>query len=178
MTTYRYLLRSGDFTSTNGILIASGDLIRGNMRVAVEGDYATCPACDGGGVVFNTCVPTFRQRGRRVLVHGAYVNCQCAVKPTVSASRGSLGIEVQMAELDIPYGEHPNEAELAAAMQALCAEARRLRNWQAAEPSGQARTVDATKPQFPGMCVEPAGQSARDGLMRIKAVTLEIGDRT
>ncbi|TMS58435.1 PAAR domain-containing protein [Imbroritus primus] len=176
MTTYRHLLRSGDSTSTNGILIASGDLIRGDVRVAVEGDYATCPACDGGGVVFNTCTPTFRQRGRRVLVHGAYVNCRCEAKPIVLASRGSLGIEVQIPEIEIPYGQHPSDMELMAAMQALCVEARRVREWRTAGYPGAAgndaldRRLDAD--------LGAACRSARDGLMRIKAVTLEIGEQT
>lgn len=173
MTTYRHLLRSGDSTSTNGILIASGDLIRGDMRVAVEGDYATCPACDGGGVVFNTCMPTFRQRGRRVLVHGAYVNCRCEAKPIVLASRGSLGIEVRMPEIEIPYGQHPSEMELMAAMQALCVEARRVREWRAAGYSGTAGNDILERRMSADL--ESTCRSARDGLMRIKAVTLELG---
>lgn len=172
MTTYRHLLRSGDATSTNGVLIASGDLIRGDTRVAVEGDYATCPACDGGGVVFNTCTPTFRQRGRRVLVHGAYVNCRCEVKPIVLASRGSLGIEVEMPEIEVPYGQHPSELELMAAMQALCAEARRVREWQMAGYSGPAGNDALERRMDSGLA--SACQTARDGLMRIKAVTLEM----
>lgn len=173
MTTYRHLLRSGDSTSTNGILIASGELIRGNMRVAVEGDYATCPACDSGGVVFNTCTPTFRQRGRRVLVHGAYVNCRCEVKPIVLASRGSLGIEVQMPEIEIPDGQHPSDMELMAAMQALCVEARRVREWRAPGYAGPAGNDGLERRMSAEL--DAASRSARDGLMRIKTMTLEMG---
>lgn len=171
MATYRRLLRSGDLTSTNGVLIASGDLIRGDIRVAVEGDYATCPACNSGGVVYNTCRPTFRQGGRRVLVHGAFVNCQCDTKPIALASNGALGIEVERVGSVMPDGEQLGSIARAAVLQALCADMRRVRDRRIAQncPDIWCDDLDSMS----GTAHVMTRRTVHDGLMRIKAVTLK-----
>lgn len=171
MATYRRLLRSGDLTSANGVLIASGDLIRGDVRVAVEGDYATCPACGSGGVVYNTCRPTFRQCGRRVLVHGAYVDCQCKIKPSVLASSGALGIEVDSVGFAMPDSEQLGDIERAAVLQALGADMRRVRDQRVAQ-NDRDISCEALD-NMPGTAHLMSGRAVHDGLMRIKAVTLK-----
>jgi uncharacterized Zn-binding protein involved in type VI secretion len=174
MPTYRRLLRSGDVTSTNGVLIASGELIRGNLRVAVEGDYATCPACERGGVVFNTCRPAFMQRGRRVLVHGAYVNCLCNVKPMVLSSQGALGIEVQLLGIETSHKKILSEHDRLAAMQVLLAEARRVTSggWVA---SWRESALSLTPLDNIQKIELNAARAVREGLMRIKAITSRAG---
>lgn len=91
----RYALRNGDITSANGRLIAVGHtMIHHGVMVGVEGDYATCPACNDGGPVMNDCYPAFDIMGKQILVSGARVYCQCAIKPRVFHSQTDFSIEV------------------------------------------------------------------------------------
>ncbi|CAJ91175.1 PAAR domain-containing protein [Cupriavidus necator H16] len=91
----RYALRNGDKTSTDGVLngTARNSLDHG-VALAVEGDYATCPACKAGGPVMNDCYPAFDIGGKQVLVSGARVYCKCQTKPVVLPSQISFTIEV------------------------------------------------------------------------------------
>lgn len=98
MPDIRYALRNGDATSTGGILIASSDsMFHHGVRVGVEGDYATCPACKAGGPVMNNCYPAFDLDGKQVLVSGARVYCKCAKRPVVLPSQSDFTIEVNRA---------------------------------------------------------------------------------
>ncbi|MFC4519547.1 PAAR domain-containing protein [Cupriavidus pinatubonensis] len=94
MADVRYALRNGDGTSTGGVVIGTGEMLHHDVRVAVEGDLATCPACKKAGPVFNDCCPSFVLMGKRILVEGARVYCGCETKPLVMASQSNFTIEV------------------------------------------------------------------------------------
>ncbi|WP_454726658.1 MULTISPECIES: PAAR domain-containing protein [Cupriavidus] len=95
MTDIRYPLRNGDRTSTNGTLVATGrSWFHYDVVVGVEGDYATCPACNAGGPVMNDCSHQVEIDGKRILVSGARVHCQCATKPTILPSKTDFAVEV------------------------------------------------------------------------------------
>ncbi|WP_454764872.1 PAAR domain-containing protein [Cupriavidus campinensis] len=95
MPDIRYALRNGDATSTNGVLIATGEtMLHHGVKVGVEGDYATCPACKAGGAVMNDCYPAFDIRGKQILVSGARVHCKCPTRPIVVHSQTNFTIEV------------------------------------------------------------------------------------
>ncbi|WP_197523945.1 M35 family metallo-endopeptidase [Cupriavidus sp. USMAHM13] len=89
MEDLREALRHGDVTSTGGMLTSTVVGFRHEgVPVAAEGDYATCPACKAGGPVQNDAhVPFTLPNGRRLLVRGARVMCQCADKPVVIPSQ-------------------------------------------------------------------------------------------
>jgi len=83
-------------TTTGGALNSS---VQGfehhGVRVAAEGDYATCPACKAGGPVMNDAYPSFTlMDGRQILVRGARVMCHCPQKPLVIPSQSNFTIEV------------------------------------------------------------------------------------
>ncbi|SFC42125.1 PAAR motif-containing protein [Cupriavidus sp. OV038] len=90
----RYLLGDGDRTGTQGILTASSNSTNMGKRIAVEGDFATCPACKVGGPVYNDCDPHWTDMGKSVLVDGAIVFCQCKEKPRIFASQFTMSTEV------------------------------------------------------------------------------------
>jgi uncharacterized Zn-binding protein involved in type VI secretion len=95
MPDIRYALRNGDATSTGGILIATGDsMFHHGVKVGVEGDYATCPACKAGGPVMNDCYPAFGLHGKQILVSGARVYCKCPTRPIVIHSQTNFTIHV------------------------------------------------------------------------------------
>ncbi|MHA7679218.1 M35 family metallo-endopeptidase [Cupriavidus sp. PET2-C1] len=94
MNDMRNALRNGDRTSTNGVLVGTGTMSHHGVNVAIEGDFATCPACKSGGIVTNDCYPSFDLMGQQILVEGARVNCKCPVKPIVIASQNDFTIEV------------------------------------------------------------------------------------
>lgn len=86
----RRLLQHGDPTSNKGMLIGTSDSTNHGQRMAVEGDFATCPKCGVGGPVFNDCDPRWTDMGKSVLVEGARVCCQCADKPFVIATQNVM----------------------------------------------------------------------------------------
>lgn len=90
----RYLLGEGDRTGTEGILTASSNSTNMGKRIAVEGDFATCPACKVGGPVYNDCDPHWTDIGKAVLVEGARVFCQCKENPRVFASQFTMPTQV------------------------------------------------------------------------------------
>lgn len=96
MSDMREALRHGDKTTTGGVLISTvEDFSHHGVRVAAEGDHATCPACKVGGPVINDAYPDFvLMDGRQILVRGARVMCQCANKPVVIPSQHDFTIEV------------------------------------------------------------------------------------
>ncbi|WP_454719481.1 MULTISPECIES: M35 family metallo-endopeptidase [Cupriavidus] len=96
MTDVREALKHGDETSTGGTLISTViGFEHHGVSVAAEGDHATCPACKVGGPVRNDAHPHFMlMDGRQILVRGARVMCQCAVKPVVIPSQTDFVIEV------------------------------------------------------------------------------------
>ena len=95
MSDIRYALRSGDKTSTSGVLAGTGrSVIHHGVLVGVEGDFATCPACKAGGPVMNDCLVPFNVLGKQLLVTGARVYCKCPVHPFVIHSRTDFSIEV------------------------------------------------------------------------------------
>ncbi|CAG9173457.1 hypothetical protein LMG23992_02458 [Cupriavidus laharis] len=115
MPDIRYALRNGDATSTGGILIATGDsMFHHGVKVGVEGDYATCPACKAGGPVMNDCYPAFGLHGKQILVSGARVYCKCAKRPVVQPSQSDFTIEVNRSGA---AGEANSESEVATAGQ-------------------------------------------------------------
>ncbi|WP_454733610.1 MULTISPECIES: M35 family metallo-endopeptidase [Cupriavidus] len=104
MMDMRRALRNGDRTSSNGTLIGTGAMTHHGVRLGVDGDIATCPACQGSGVVTNDCQPSFSVMGTQVLVEGARVNCKCADKPVVIASQDDFTIEVNRGGIRPPAG--------------------------------------------------------------------------
>ncbi|HEY0821966.1 MAG TPA: PAAR domain-containing protein, partial [Rhizobacter sp.] len=95
MSDMRCALLHGNKTTSGGTLIGTGDsMTHHGTRVAVEGDFATCPACKVGGPVINDCEPNFRLMGKSILVEGARVLCQCQRKPLIIASQNTFTIEV------------------------------------------------------------------------------------
>ncbi|WP_428979473.1 PAAR domain-containing protein [Cupriavidus oxalaticus] len=90
MAGVRNALVDGDRTSTGGTLIGTGDIWHHGVRVAVEGDVATCPVCKKGGKAFNDRHPVFDLMGKQILVEGARVYCSCAVKPFVISSQNNF----------------------------------------------------------------------------------------
>ncbi|WP_420995183.1 M35 family metallo-endopeptidase [Cupriavidus sp. 30B13] len=96
MKDMREALKHGDETSTGGRLTSTViGFTHHGVSVAAEGDYATCPACKVGGPVMNDAHPHFTvMDGRQILVRGARVMCQCAVKPVVIPSQWDFIIEV------------------------------------------------------------------------------------
>ena len=73
----RYLIGEGDKTGTGGYQSASSTSTNMGKRIALEGDYASCPACKAGGPVYNDCDPRWYENGKAVLVEGSRVFCQC-----------------------------------------------------------------------------------------------------
>jgi uncharacterized Zn-binding protein involved in type VI secretion len=90
----RYLIGDGDKTGTGGYQSASSTSTNMGKRIALEGDYASCPACKAGGPVYNDCDPRWYENGKAVLVEGARVFCQCKEKPRVFASQRTMSTEV------------------------------------------------------------------------------------
>jgi len=94
MTDIRCALLDGDRTTTGGVLIGTDNSTHHGTRMAVRGDFATCPACKAGGLVFNDCDPSFTLMGKDILVEGARVHCNCPTKPRVLASQNTFTIQV------------------------------------------------------------------------------------
>ncbi len=90
----RRALQNNDPTSTGGILIGTSDSTNHGTRLALEGDYATCPECKEGGPVFNDCKPLMSFMGKQLLVEGARVYCKCAKKPFVMATQSTMTVQV------------------------------------------------------------------------------------
>ncbi|EYS92706.1 hypothetical protein CF68_29520, partial [Cupriavidus sp. SK-4] len=101
MADMREALRHGDQTTTGGTLVSTVQRFEHHgVRVAGEGDHATCPACKVGGPVMNDAYPSFTLTdGRQILVRGAKVMCQCANKPLVIPSQSNFSIEVNRSGL-------------------------------------------------------------------------------
>lgn len=95
----REALRHGDKTTAGGVLISSVDGVSHHgVRLAAEGDHATCPACKAGGPVINDVFPHFALAdGRQLLVRGARVMCECESKPFVIPSQHDFAIEIHSA---------------------------------------------------------------------------------
>ncbi|WP_420996268.1 PAAR domain-containing protein [Cupriavidus sp. 30B13] len=96
MTDMRRALRNGDDTSTKGTLTGTGTSTHDGRQFAVEGDFATCPACGKGGPVFNDCHPRFTLMGKTILVEGARVHCKCPESPVVLPSQSTFTIQVDI----------------------------------------------------------------------------------
>lgn len=95
MSDMRSALLNGNKTSSGGVLIGTGEtMMHHGTRVAVQGDFATCPACKVGGPVFNNCEPSFVVMEKSILVEGARVHCRCHNKPYVIPSQNSFTIAV------------------------------------------------------------------------------------
>lgn len=95
MSDMRSALLNGNKTSSGGVLIGTGEtMTHHGTRVAVLGDFATCPACKVGGPVFNNCEPSFVVMDKSILVEGARVHCRCHNKPYVIPSQNSFTITV------------------------------------------------------------------------------------
>lgn len=95
MPDIRRALLNGNETTSGGVLIGSCETMSHHgTRVAVQGDFATCPACKNGGPVFNDCEPNFNLMGKSILVEGARVHCKCPEKPYVIPSQNDFTIEV------------------------------------------------------------------------------------
>ncbi|WP_199031052.1 PAAR domain-containing protein [Ralstonia sp. ASV6] len=95
MPDVRYALKNYDKTTTGGVLISTTQgMTHHGQPVGVEGDFATCPACKGGGPVFNDCNPNFGVLGKQILVSGARVYCKCQKRPVVIPSQSDFTIEV------------------------------------------------------------------------------------
>ncbi|WP_420991926.1 M35 family metallo-endopeptidase [Cupriavidus sp. 30B13] len=111
MSDRREALKHGDRTTNNGILISTVSTVSHHgVPVAAEGDFATCPVCNVGGPVLNDASPSFTLTdGRKILVRGARVMCQCEDKPLVIPSQSSFVIAV-----DIRSGPRQPKAEAAA----------------------------------------------------------------
>ncbi|AVA33988.1 MULTISPECIES: PAAR domain-containing protein [Cupriavidus] len=110
----RYALRNGDKTTTNGILIATGEsMTHHGVKVGVEGDHATCPVCSVGGPVMNDCYPAFNVHGKQILVSGARVYCKCQKPPLVIHSQTNFTIEVNRSSRGIVNTESASYASLA-----------------------------------------------------------------
>lgn len=91
----RYALKNYDQTTTGGVLISTTQgMTHHGTPVGVEGDFATCPACKEGGLVFNDCNPNFGVLGKQILVSGARVYCKCEKRPLVIPSQSDFTIEV------------------------------------------------------------------------------------
>jgi len=90
----RYLIGEGDRTGTGGYQTASSTSTNMGKRIALEGDYASCPACMAGGPVYNDCDPRWYDNGKAVLVDGARVFCKCKEKPCVFASQHTMSTDV------------------------------------------------------------------------------------
>ncbi|MDF3887594.1 M35 family metallo-endopeptidase [Cupriavidus basilensis] len=94
MIDMRRALQNGDPTSNQGILIGSSDSTNHGKRLAVEGDFATCPVCKDGGPVFNDCDTHTSLMGKPLLVEGARVYCKCPTKPFVIATQNTMTVQV------------------------------------------------------------------------------------
>ena len=101
MPDIRYALKNGDPTSTGGQLIAHRrDFTHHGVPMGVEGDIATCPACNSSGPVFNDCHPHFDVMGKQLLVSGARVYCKCPIKPYVIHTQWDTTVEVNRTGCD------------------------------------------------------------------------------
>lgn len=99
MSDIRYLLKNGDPTSSGGHLITTrSNFIHCGAPIGVEGDIATCPACNSSGPVFNNCNPHWDIHGKQVLVNGALVYCKCPKHPFVMNTQYDSAVEVQRTE--------------------------------------------------------------------------------
>lgn len=100
MTDIRYLLKHGDPTSSGGNLIATrSNFIHHGVSIGLEGDTATCPACNSSGPVFNDCNPRWDAHGKQVLVNGALVYCKCPKHPFVLNTQYDLSVEIDRTEI-------------------------------------------------------------------------------
>lgn len=90
----RRLLQDGDPTTHKGVLVGTSTSTNEGRRMALEGDFATCPRCGTGGPVFNDCDPRWTDMGKSVLVEGARVFCKCAEKPWVIPTQNVMTTEV------------------------------------------------------------------------------------
>lgn len=90
----RRLLQDGDPTANKGVLKGTSNSTNHGRRIAVEGDFATCPKCGVGGPVYNDCNPRWMDVGKSVLVEGARVYCKCVEKPLVFATQNVMTTEV------------------------------------------------------------------------------------
>lgn len=95
MREIRYFLKHGDPTSTGGALIAiRPDCTHEGVGMGIEGDVATCPACNSSGPAFNDCYPGCDYHGTQQLVNGARVYCQCAEPPRVFNTQSDSSVEI------------------------------------------------------------------------------------
>ncbi|WP_160474365.1 PAAR domain-containing protein [Cupriavidus sp. SW-Y-13] len=96
MADIRYALKHGDKTTTGGTLLATSSFATHHgTPLALEGDIATCPACNADGKVYNDCQPFCTIMGRSALVSGARVHCKCEQRPLVLHSQTDSTVEVQ-----------------------------------------------------------------------------------
>ncbi len=103
----REVLKHGDRTANNGVLISTvSTFSHHGVPVAAEGDFATCPVCNVGGPVLNDVSPSFTLTdGRKILVLGARVMCQCKDKALVIPSQNSFVVAVNIrSDLGQPKG--------------------------------------------------------------------------
>jgi len=112
MREIRYFLKHGDPTSTGGALIAiRPDCTHEGVGMGIEGDVATCPACNSSGPAFNDCYPGCDYHGTQQLVNGARVYCQCAEPPRVFNTQSDSSVEVESGTL---HSAPPTQASLVA----------------------------------------------------------------
>ncbi len=148
MPDIRYALRNGDTTTTGGMLHASGAgrMTHHGQPVGVEGDIATCPACDSSGKVFNDCRPPFNVMGRLLLVSGARVYCGCATQPLVIASQSDFRLAVSSGSAAAPGLSRP-----VAVADNTADDARYTSNPPAASYDEEIRCIDQDGAPFAGV---------------------------
>ncbi|MEQ5837945.1 PAAR domain-containing protein [Paraburkholderia acidicola] len=92
----RYIIQTGDKTTSNGTVLARSTTLGLNDRnIAHENDDVACPACNSTGKI--QCdgprVPMKGPDGRRVALSDDLCICKCNPPPKLVASQQAMSID-------------------------------------------------------------------------------------